>query len=218
MSDPKPLGLEATRALEREIVAEVEQIPGVLAAAVWLRDPQHLREGFVTGAPGSSVAVLRAAVSDLLTRRGLVFRGEDLQVALVDEEAIPLPLWRGRGLVFDRLETHRTDNWIECRVHVLRRGQPAVGEAREVDTELGRARAAARAVLDAAAKTTRGITFGLEGVHFLDVVSRRYVLVSIEAAFGRRLSHLPGVGTIDRSVEDAACLATLGALERWLAW
>lgn len=218
MSDPTPVGLEATRAVERELVAEVEQIPGVLAAAIWLRDAQHLREAFVTGAPGSSIAVLRAAVSDVLTRRGLVFRPEDLQVALVDEDAIPLPLWRGRGLVFDRLESHRADNWVTCRVYVTRRGAPAVGEAREIDTELGRARAAARAVLDAASKTTRGITFGLEGVHFLEVVSRRYVLVSIEAAFGRRHSHLPGVGTIERSIEDAACLATLNALERWLGW
>jgi len=218
VSDPITVGFEGARDLEREIVAEVEQIPGVLAAAIWLRDLQHLREAFVTGAPGSSIAVLRTAVSDLLSRRGLIFRAEDVHVALVDEDAIPLPLWRGRGLVFDRLESHRADNWVTCWVHVTRRGNPAVGEAREVDTELGRARAAARAVLDAAAKTTRGITFGLEGVHFLEVVSRRYVLVSVEAAFGRRLSHLPGVATIDRSIEDAACLATLGALERWLGW
>ena len=110
MSDPKPLGLEATRALEREIVAEVEQIPGVLAAAVWLR-PAASARGFVTGAPGSSVAVLRAAV--WTSRRGLVFR-EDLQVALVDEEAIPLP---GAARPFCVLEeTHRTDNWsLPCR-------------------------------------------------------------------------------------------------------
>ncbi|HEX7119794.1 MAG TPA: hypothetical protein VF212_13470 [Longimicrobiales bacterium] len=218
MTGPTAPSLEATRAAEREIVAEIEQIPGVLAAAIWLRDPQHVREGFVTGAPGSSIGTLRNAVSDLLHRRALAFRVEDLQIALVDEAAIPLPLWRGRGLVFDRLEVHRADNWITCHAHVFRRGRSATGEAREVDTELGRARAGARAALLAAEQATRGVSFGLEGVHIIDLVARRYVLVSVEAAFGRRVSHLPGVGTIDRSVEDAACLATLSALERWLAW
>ncbi|HEX6938948.1 MAG TPA: hypothetical protein VF158_06010 [Longimicrobiales bacterium] len=218
MTEPSAPGLEATRAIEREIVAEIEKIPGVLAAAIWLRDPQHVRESFITGAPGSSIGSLRNAVTDLLLARGLVFRAEDLQIALVDETAIPLPLWRGRGLVFDRLEIHRADNWITCRAHVFRRGNAASGEAREVDTELGRARAAARAALHAAEQTTRGVSFGLEGVHILDLVGRRYVLVAVEAAFGRRVSHLPGVGAIDRSVEDAACLATLGALDRWLAW
>lgn len=210
--------LDSTRRTEREIVAELEKIPGVLAAAVWLRDPRHIREAYITGAPGASTGTLRGTVSDLLLRRGFSFRSDDLQIAIIDESAVPLPLWRGRGLVLDRLEVHRADQWVTCRTHLLRRGLPATGEAREIDTEPGRARAAARATLHAAEQATRGIHFGLEGVHILEILGRRYVLVSVEAAFARRVSHLPGVGAVDRSIEDAACLATLAALERWLAW
>ena len=218
MTDTQTLDLDATRQVERDLVAELEKIPGVLAAAVWLRDPQHLREAFITGAPGASSSTLRNTVADLLDHRGFAFCSEDLQVALIDETAIPLPLWRGRGLVFDRIEVHRAENWVTCRAQLRRRGETVVGEAREVDTELGRARAAARAALEAAELATRGIRLGLEGVNIVDLLGRRYVIVSVEAAFSRRLSYLPGIGIIERSIEDAACFATLSALERWLAW
>ncbi len=218
MSHTETLDLEATRRVERDLVGELEKIPGVLAAALWLRDPQHVREAFITGAPGASISTLRNTVADLFEQRGLAYCIEDLQVAIVEEAAIPLPLWRGRGLIFDHLEVHRSDNWVTCRVHLRRRGQMTSGEAREVDTEPGRARAAARAALLAAENATSGIRLGLEGVHIFDILRRRYVIVSVEAAFSRRVSYLPGIGTVDRSVEDAACLATLNALERWLAW
>jgi len=218
MNDHATLDPETTRRIERETVAELEKIPGVLAASVWLRDPEHLREAYITGAPGASVSALRHTAADQLRRAGLDFAQDAIHVDLADESAIPLALWRGRILLFDRLDVSRADNHVVCRVHLQRRGFAVAGEAREIDTEVGRARAAARATLHAAEQTTVGVSLGLEGVHVLDFLGRRFLILSIEAAFSRRISRLPGIAAIAHSVEDAACFATLSALERWLTW
>lgn len=217
MFDPNP-DREAARQLEVRATDELEQIPGVLAAAVWLRDQRRIREAYITAAPGTSLANLQRAVAGVLRSNGLAFSADIVHIAVLDESATPPPLWRGRFLVLDSLEVCRAQNHATCRIQLLRRGAPVTGEARELDTETGRARAAARATLNAAEQATRGIHLGLEGVQILDLFGKPFVAVSVEAASFRRLSRLPGINAIDRTVEDAACLATLGAIERWLAW
>ena len=88
-----------------------------------------------------------------------------------------------------------------------------------MDSPTGRARAAARATLAAAEQAVPGIQLGLEGVTIVDLFSRRYVAASVEAAFQREFILLAGLVTLDqnRSVEDAAALATLRAIDRWVA-
>jgi hypothetical protein len=125
----------------------------------------------------------------------------------------------GRFLVMAGLQLERSNQEVHCRV-VLMRGTAAYqGEAREMDTPTGRARAAARATLAAAEYACPGITLGLEGVAIVDLFSRRYVAASVEAAQARNYALLAGLVTLEnnRAIEDAAVLATLRAIDRWLA-
>ncbi|HEX6559152.1 MAG TPA: hypothetical protein VF021_06800 [Longimicrobiales bacterium] len=125
----------------------------------------------------------------------------------------------GRFLLLAGFQMERSNTEVHCRVHLTRAGKSYHGEAREMDSPGGRARAAARATLAAAEQVATGFSLGLEGVAVVDLFSRRYVAVSVEAAFDRQFTLLAGMVTLEptRSVEDAAVLATLRAIDRWLA-
>lgn len=75
----------------------------------------------------------------------------------------------------------------------------------------------ARAVLHAAELAVPGACLALEGAQIVDLFGRRHVVVAIEAVNQRRTSRLPGIAALENAPEDAACLATLGAIDRWLA-
>jgi hypothetical protein len=117
------------------------------------------------------------------------------------------------------IQLERSGQDVHCRVELQRGRINFQGEAREMDTPTGRARAAARATLAAAEAACPGTTLGLEGVAVVDLFSRRYVAASIEAAQKREFALLAGLVTLEpnRAVEDAAVLATLRAIDRWLA-
>jgi hypothetical protein len=123
-----------------------------------------------------------------------------------------------RFLLLDDLSVARAGNRAACRVRLARSDQSFEGEATEPDTELGRARAAARATLAAAENAAPPASFGLEGLSIIDLFQRRYVALIVEAASGRRFAHLPALVLLDpaRSPEEAAALAALGAIERWI--
>lgn len=208
----------AASQIEDQVTWELEKIPGVLAATVWLRDTVTVREVYVTGAPGTSPTTLEQAVTTILRGYGLAFSSAQLHIAPVDDAVAPAPLWKGRFLVLDNIEITRAEHQVSCHVRILRAGNPITGDARDVDTENGRARAAAQAALRAAERAASGVAFGLEGLHLADLFGRRYVILSIEAALARRPSLLPGIAAVTQSVEQASALATLGAIERWLTW
>ena len=140
-----------------------------------------------------------------------------LHAAELDPAATPAHRG-GRFLVLDSVELHKTGPRVTCIVKLNRRGVCFRGEAGELDTPPGRARAAARATLAAATQAVESVSFGLEGSAYTDLFSRRYVVVSIEAAQHRRFIILSGIVAIDatRSVEEAAALATLRAIDRWI--
>jgi hypothetical protein len=122
-----------------------------------------------------------------------------------------------RRLVLGTIDVHLSDLHVTCRVELDRFGTAFTGEATELDSETGRARAAARATLAAAQDTRPGAHLALEGAVILDLFGRRYVALSIEAAATRQFTRLSGLLQVQRSVEESACLAALGAIERWLA-
>jgi hypothetical protein len=124
-----------------------------------------------------------------------------------------------RFLVMAGLRLERSNQEVHCRVELMQGRSVYHGEAREMDTPTGRARAAARATLAAAEHAVPGISLGLEGVAVVDLFSRRYVAASIEAAYRREFVMLAGLVTLEdnRAVEDAAVLATLRAIDRWIA-
>jgi hypothetical protein len=208
----------AVRQTENQVAWDLEKIPGVLAATVWLQDQSTVREIYITGAPGTSLTILERAVVTVLQGYSLAFTTHHLQIVPIDSATVPTPLWQGRFLLLDEIQVERAEQRVSCHVRIIRRGDPFTGNARDIDTEHGRARAAAQATLNAAERATSGINLGLEGIYLLDLFGRRYTVLSIEAAVARRATQLPGIAPITDSVEDAACRATLGAIDRWLTW
>lgn len=206
------------RRLEFQTTDELEKIPGVLRAAVWIQGDREIGEAHISCAPGIAPASLRHAIGELFDRLGLDMAPGNLHIQVQDPSTSSAPLWQSRSLVLEGIEVRRADQLVTCCVRLRRRGTTVAGEATDLDTELGRARAATRATLQAAEELIRAIRLGIEGVQILELFGRRYVALSIEALFSRRFTQLPGIAPIDRSAEDAACFATLGAIERWLSW
>jgi hypothetical protein len=129
------------------------------------------------------------------------------------------PLQR-RFLVLDTVGLSRASQQVTCRVRLLRAGEALAGEASEIDSEAGRVRAAVRATLEAATQAVDGVRFGLEGAARTDVGGHPHVAVRLEAtdrATPRQVHRLSGVAEVQQSAPDAACLATLAAVDRWLA-
>ena len=129
------------------------------------------------------------------------------------------PIAGVRFLVMSGIQLERSNQEVHCRVELKRGPRSYSGEAREMDSPSGRARAAARATLAAAELACPGISLGLEGIAVVDLFSRKYVVASVEAAQNRQFVLLAGLVTLEpnRAVEDAAVLATLRAIDRWLA-
>jgi hypothetical protein len=134
-----------------------------------------------------------------------------------DEPTAEVP---ARFLVLRDLAVSRAGNRVACRVRLSRGASAFEGEAREPDTELGRARAAARAALAAAEQVAPDVALGLEGLAITEFFRRRYIAVSVEGSSGRRHAVLSGMVAIDpaRSAEEASALATLHAIDRWLGF
>lgn len=215
---------------ELKLVADLERLPGVVSAAVWLDELGAVRDVRITASPAAPSLIVANAASAVLRRHGFERQPAEIMVdhtppsspqevaehAASGNGAAP----RTRFLLLHELSIGRTSGRVTVTVQVACRGEIFRGEATELDTEAGRIRAAVRATLSAAQLVAGNVALGLEGTAALDVFGRRFVAVSVEATTGRRLTTLNGfVGfDIQRSVEEAAILATLRAIERWIAW
>lgn len=219
---------EATHDLELWLVHAIEQLPGVVAAAVWLTDLNRLRATHITAAPNASTIIIANATARILRKHGLEFSPDSIRVVFRDEEARQAPAASTttdsaatiRFLLLHDLNLTRAGSRVTCTVQVERGPAVFEGEAIELDTQAGRARAAARAALTAAERAAENLALGLEGTILLDMFGRQYVAASVEAAIDRRFALLAGLVPVDpsRSVEEAACLAALRAIDRWIAW
>lgn len=139
------------------------------------------------------------------------------KAGFVDDKAPP-PAWHGRFLVLDGVEVRRSDARVTCIVRLKRLGDSFTGEVQELDTPQGRARAAARAALLAAEKAGQGVGLSLEGVVIQEFFGRQYVMAFVDGVTHRRFASLSGILAVDGSLETAAALAILRAVERWVAW
>jgi hypothetical protein len=234
MSEQPSGSREAAHDLELWLVHAIEQLPGVLAAAVWLNDLKHIRAVHITASPNASATIIANATARVLRKHGLEFAPEAIRVMTRDAEgrevdAPPTPPTGAspaasptgvRFLLLHDLAVARQGSRVTCNVQVERGTALFQGEAVELDTESGRTRAAARATLTAAERAADRLALGLEGTQLLDMFGRRYVAASVEAAIERRFALLAGLVPVDpaRSVEEAACLAALRAIDRWIAW
>jgi len=135
------------------------------------------------------------------------------------ELAPPVEGGSNRMLLLHDITLSRSGSHVSCRVELMRRGSIATGEAHELDTASGRVRATATATLRAAEHAVDKLALGLEGASIVSLFGRDYGVVSVEAAIGRTSATLSGIVAVDhgRAPEEAVCLATLRALDRWLS-
>lgn len=203
--------------LELRIGQDLESLPDVLAARLWLLDLRRLREAYIAVSAEASIDEVTEAVHEELRVNGLEFDPDNVRIAPIDAAVPAARTAQSRFLLFDGLEVSRAEGHAICRVRLAGAGDRFQGEATELDTATGRVRAAARAVLDAAEKAVPDIRLGLEGAQIVELFTRDYVVLSVEAAVARHRVLLAGISVVDRSPEDAACLAALSAIDRWIA-
>jgi hypothetical protein len=204
---------------------EIERLPGVIAAAIWLNSDGQLRNARVHILPGVAPTIIANAAGRVLQALDISFDPQRIRTAALNlpEELHGIvtgpPHGSGRFLLLQDIALSRSGPYVSCRVQLMRNDTPASGEARELDTSGGRARAAAAATLRAAENTADNLALGLEAVTITEVFGRSYAIVSVEAAIGRRVATLSGLVPVEpaRAPEEAVCLATLRAIDRWIA-
>lgn len=208
---------------ELRATAELERLPGVIAAAVWLDQDGELRDARIHSMPGASPTIIGNAAGRVLQALDIPFDALAIRItalALPDELSGPDMVGTGaRFLLLHDITFSRAGSQVSCRVQLAREDRISGGEAHEMDTTAGRSRAAANATLRAAEDGTEGLALGLEGALVIELFGRSYAVVSVEASSGRRAANLCGLVPIDetRGPEDAVCLATLRAIDRWIA-
>jgi hypothetical protein len=208
--------------VELRTVGEMERLPGVAAASVWLDHDGHLRDARLHLMPGAAATIVVNAASRVLHALAIPFDARAVRtcpIALPDEMATALPgPTRPRFLLLQDLTLTRTGAHITCRIQLAREGITSSGEASELDTSGGRSRAAAKATLRAAENAAEGLALGLEAAVIAPMFGRTYAIVSVEASIGRKVATLSGIVPVDpsRAAEEATCLATLRAIDRWI--
>lgn len=203
-----------------QLSAELERLPGVLAAGVWLGEAGEVAQVRIHTQPQASATVVAHAATRVLEQRGQQVDAGAVRVipVIAIGEAAPAGA-AGRFLVLHDVAWTRQGSRFTCRVQLAREAEILVGEATELDTESGRSRAAALATLAAAEGTAESLVLGLEAVALVPLFGRRYIAVSVEAVVQRRFAQLSAMVALDpaRPLEEAAAMATLRAIERWLA-
>lgn len=104
-----------------------------------------------------------------------------------------------------------------CHVTIAREREHYTGKGRGASSPQGRAQAAARGLVAALATARAAEDLLFEHATVVEAHGRSYVLVSVQALVGRRTEPLTGVAWLQRSPEEAAVLAGLQAVNRWLA-
>lgn len=208
---------------ELRAAAELERLPGVVAAAVWIHPDGDLRDARIHIMPGVAPTIIANAAARVLQALNIIFEPRAIrttQIALPEEiQSFALSSTPpGRILLLQDLSLSRAGAHLTCRVQLVRDDSVAFGEAREIDTAAGRARAAANATLRAAENTMENLALGLEAAVVTPLFGRNYAVVSVEASVGRRVATLSGIVPVDsgRAPEEAICLATLRAIDRWI--
>jgi hypothetical protein len=204
----------------QQLGSELERLPGVIAAAVWLDTSGALTQVRLHTQPHASASIIAHAATRVLEQRGYPVAPSTLHVVPVESVAEAGAAGNPeRFLVLHDVSWGRDGTRSTCRVRLARGNEIITGEAAELDSEAGRSRAAAIATLRAAEQTMDSLALGLEGISVVPLFGRRYMAVSVEGAVNRRFAQLSGMVTIEpgRSLDEAACLATLRAIDRWIA-
>ena len=190
---------------------DLERLPGVLAATLFLDTPSAPRAYLAVSADADTDA-LRSTAAALLRDHGHPVSDDRVHIGHAPSRRLAGALPRA---TLDGLDVHRSENRVECSVRIRAQSHTTYGACSEPDSPSGRARAAARAALQAAEALDPDYRFGLQGVRPLDLFGSEAVVVLVDASAGRGHAYLPGAALVDRSVEEAAALAALLALRGW---
>ena len=111
---------------------------------------------------------------------------------------------------------HQTNRETVCHVTVARGREHYTGSGVGPSTPLGRAQAAARGLFAALQTARDAQDLMLENAALIEAHGRTFVLVAAQSVQGRRTESLTGVAVLQRSPEEAAILASLQAVNRFL--
>lgn len=124
-----------------------------------------------------------------------------------------------RRLVLGNVSIERSAGQkVTCRVDLADADSVFTGEAEGPDFEKARMEVAATAVLEAAQMATDdGVILALQGIDSIGAFGQNFVLAAVNGAMRRESASLAGVVRVRDSVEEAAVLACLQAINRWIA-
>lgn len=228
--------------------AVLRELPSVLGAYVSEDMEGHPREIHLLVQPGPDPGSLARDIRGLLEERlGIPIDQRVISIAQLaadanDDEAPsgagdgeeseapgtagaratePGPAAPSSRPVFAGLESTTTSGHVHVSVRMEWRDTPSEGTAEAVDTQAGRARAAASATLRSAvnAPWTEELGLELDFASIVQALDGEYVLVSVlglSRRLGRRPLPLVGAHPIEGDVETGAALATLKAINRVL--
>ncbi len=125
-----------------------------------------------------------------------------------------------RRHIFRSSEWTRLDaNKIHCKVTLISAGGESAGEAEGPDVPGLRAEIAAQATLRALDHAEgEEVSLALKGARVLRFMDSPIVAVGVYGVNGGEMLPLLGACLVRSSVEHAAILATLQAVDRWLGW
>ena len=133
-------------------------------------------------------------------------------------EAAPKPSSE-RRLVLGNVHIERAAGQkVTCRIDLNDADEVFTGEAEGPDFEKARMEVAATALLEAAQQAAGpGVILALKGIDTVGAFGQSYVLAAVNGSLKRDSAALSGVVRVRDSVEEAAVLACLQAINRWIA-
>lgn len=226
--------------------AVLRELPSVMGAYVSEDMEGHPREIHLLIGDGPDPGSLARDIRALLEERlGIPIDQRVISIAQLAEsagreapdaehaESIPAPSAREEAVrsdaapppsrpVFAGIESTTTAGHVTVKVRLEWNGEVSAGTAEAVDTQPGRARAAATATLRSAGEASwnDGLSLELDFASIVQALDGEYVLVSalaVSPLLGRRPLPLVGAHPVDTDMEAAAALATLKAINRVLA-
>lgn len=215
------------------------ELPSVLGAHVREDIYGHPREVHLLVGPGPDVRHLARDVRDLLEERlgvpvdqrvisiAQLADGRTATAPMAAEQQRPEPppapdaLDAEPRLTFQGLQTSLMGGKVSVQVRLGLGKKELTGSGSELDSDQGRMRAAATAVLQAATQACGGsIRWDLDGAALVRALDHEFVHVAVLAMsprFGRQPLLLAGAHPADDGLETAAALAVLKATNRVLA-
>jgi len=141
------------------------------------------------------------------------------EVPDADVAVTPAPvLGSDRRLVLGNVHIERAAGQkVTCRVDLAREDSVFTGEAEGPDFEKARMEVAATAALEAAQQgASDDVSLALQGIESVGAFGQSFVLVAVSGSVRRDTESLAGVVRVRDSVEEAAVLACLKAINRWI--